>query len=125
MQGVWAGILVLIRTYNPATNTYGNLYSNLLDYVVSAALMFYILTIAGLFRLRRTQPNVERPYRAFGYPVIPALYILFAAVILVILLIYRPATTIPGAIIVIIGVPVYFAFRYKSDNQRRQAKELV
>ena len=125
MQGVWAAVLVLIRTYNPATNTYGNLYSNLLDYVVSAALMFYILTIAGLFRLRKTRPNVERPYRAFGYPIVPALYILFAAVILAILLIYRPATTIPGAIIVVIGVPVYFAFRYKSDKERRQAKELV
>jgi basic amino acid/polyamine antiporter, APA family len=122
MQGVWAGVLVLIRTYKPETNTYGNLYSNLLDYVVSAALMFYILTIAGLFRLRKTRPNVERPYRAFGYPVIPALYIVIATVILTVLLIYRSSTTIPGVVIVIIGVPVYFVFRYKSDKERRQAR---
>ena len=125
MQGIWAAVLVLIRTYKPETNTYGNLYSNLLDYVVSAALMFYILTIAGLFRLRKTRPDVERPYRAFGYPIVPALYIVIATVILTVLLIYRSATTIPGVVIVIIGVPVYFAFRYKSDKERRQAKEIV
>ena len=71
--------LVLPRTYDPATRAYGNLYSNLLDYVISAALIFYILTIAGIFRLRRTRPDVDRPYRAFGYPVVPALYIAGAA----------------------------------------------
>ncbi len=75
LQGVWAIFLVLPRTYDPATKAYGNLYNNLLDYVISAALIFYILTIAGIFRLRRTRPDAERPYRAFGYPVIPALYI--------------------------------------------------
>ena len=111
MQAMWVAVLVLIRTYNPATNSYGNLYSNLLDYVVSAALIFYILTIAGLFRLRRTRPDVPRPYRAWGYPLVPALYIVAAAVILAILFLYRPATTIPGVVIVLIGVPVYFAFR--------------
>src|SRR5471030_1787397 len=72
-QGIWAIVLVLPRTYDPATKAYGNLYNNLLDYVISAALIFYILTIAGIFRLRGTRPNVDRPYRAFGYPVIPAL----------------------------------------------------
>ena len=82
MQGTWAALLVLMRTYNPATGTYGNLYSNLLDYVVSAALLFYILTIAGVFRLRSVRPHAERPYRAFGYPVVPALYLLSATVIL-------------------------------------------
>ena len=68
LQGVWAAFLVLPRTYDPATRAYGNLYSNLLDYVISAALIFYILTIAGIFRLRQTRPDAERPYRAFGYP---------------------------------------------------------
>ena len=111
MQALWVAVLVLIRTYDPATNTYGNLYSNLLDYVISAALIFYILTIAGLFRLRRIRPDAPRPYRALGYPVVPALYIVAAAVILAILFLYRPATTIPGLVIVLIGVPVYFAFR--------------
>ena len=111
MQAGWVAVLALIRTYDPATGTYGNLYSDLLDYVISAALIFYILTIAGLFRLRRTKPDVPRPYRAWGYPLIPALYIAAATVSLAILFLYRPATTVPGVIIVLIGVPVYFAFR--------------
>jgi APA family basic amino acid/polyamine antiporter len=111
MQGAWASVLVLIRTHDPATGAYGNLYSNLLDYVVSAALLFYILTIAGVFRLRVLRPRVERPYRAFGYPVVPALYLLSATAILAVLFVYRPATTWPGVVIVLIGVPVYFAFR--------------
>jgi basic amino acid/polyamine antiporter, APA family len=111
LQGVWAAALVLPRTYDVATNTYGNLYSNLLDYVISAALIFYILTIAGVFRLRRTRPNAERPYRAFGYPVVPALYILGAATILIVLFIYKTSTTWPGLVIVLLGVPVYFAWR--------------
>ena len=101
---------MLPRTYDPATKAYGNLYSNLLDYVISAALIFYILTIAGIFRLRRTRPDAERPYRAFGYPVVPALYIVGAAAILLVLFVYRPATTWPGLVIVLLGVPVYFAW---------------
>jgi basic amino acid/polyamine antiporter, APA family len=121
MQGGWSAVLVLIRTYQPATGTYGNLYSNLLDYIISAALIFYILTIAGVFRLRKLQPNAERPYRAFGYPIIPALYIVCASVILVILFVYRPATTIPGVLIVLIGVPVYFLFRVQMQRDRRAA----
>jgi APA family basic amino acid/polyamine antiporter len=111
MQGVWTGFLMLVRTYDPATGAYGNLYSNLLDYVISAALIFYILTIASVFVLRRRLPNAERPYRAFGYPVVPALYILGAATILTMLFAYRASTTIPGLVIVLLGVPVYLAFR--------------
>lgn len=111
LQGIWSAFLVLPRTYNPATQSYGNLYSNLLDYVVSAALIFYILTIAGVFRLRSTRPDVERPYKAFGYPVVPALYIVGASVILVSLFVYRTSTTWPGLVIVLLGVPVYFYWR--------------
>ncbi len=107
LQGVWAAFLVLPRTYNPATNTYGNLYSNLLEYVISAALIFYILTIAGIFRLRKTRPNVPRPYRAFGYPFVPALYIAGAATILVVLFVYRTATTWPGLVIILLGLPAF------------------
>ncbi len=59
--------LILPRTYDVSTRTYGNLYSNLLDYVISAALIFYILTVGAVFRLRRTRPDVPRPYRALGY----------------------------------------------------------
>src|SRR5262249_23269235 len=107
LQGIWSAVLVFPRTYNAATGEYGNLYSNLLEYVISAALIFYILTIAGVFRLRRTKPAAERPYRAFGYPVIPALYILGAGLVLTMLFVYRPATTWPGLLIIFFGLPVY------------------
>jgi APA family basic amino acid/polyamine antiporter len=111
LQGAWAALLVLPRTYNPATGAYGNLYGNLLDYVISAALIFYVLTIAGIFRLRATRPDAARPYRAIGYPVVPALYIAGALAILVVLFAYRPATTWPGLAIVLLGLPVYFAWQ--------------
>jgi APA family basic amino acid/polyamine antiporter len=113
LEGIWATFLVLPRTYDAATHTYGNLYNNLLEYVISAALIFYILTIAGLFRLRQTRPDVDRPYRAIGYPVVPALYIAGAAAILIVLFTYRTATTWPGLIIVLLGVPVYFLWKPK------------
>ena len=96
--------------------TYGNLYGNLLDYVISAALIFYILTIAGIFVLRRKQPNADRPYKAFGYPIVPVLYIIGATVILAVLFIYQTATTWPGLIIVLTGVPIYFL--WKAANAR-------
>jgi len=110
-QGIWAAALILPRTFDPASGRYGNLYGNLLDYVISAALTFYILTIAGIFRLRQTRPDVERPYRAVGYPLVPALYILGAGTLLIVLFAYRTSTTWPGLIIVLIGLPVYFAWR--------------
>jgi APA family basic amino acid/polyamine antiporter len=122
IQGIWAGALVLPRTVkmDAAGNVtgYGNLYGNLLDYVISAALIFYILTIIGIFVLRRKRPEAERPYRAFGYPIIPAVYIVGAAVILAVLFIYQTATTWPGLIIVLTGVPIYFLWRKsgKIDN---------
>ena len=103
LQGVWTALLVLPRTRlrDPITNApvrdaagveqYGNLYGMLLDYVVFAVLIFYVLTIVGLFVLRRTRPQVERPYRAFGYPLLPAFYIVAATVILLVLAVYRTA----------------------------------
>jgi APA family basic amino acid/polyamine antiporter len=111
IQGVWAALLILPRTYNPATRTYGSLYSNLLDYVVSAALIFYILTIAGVLRLRATRPNAVRPYRAWGFPFVPLVYILGCAAILYCLFAYRPTTTWPGLLIVLVGVPVYYGMK--------------
>ena len=115
IQGIWAAALVLPRTVRTdaagAVTGYGNLYGNLLDYVISAALIFYILTIAGIFVLRRKRPDADRPYKAFGYPVVPALYIVGASVILVILFVYQTATTWPGLIIILTGVPVYFIWR--------------
>ena len=115
IQGIWAGILVLPRTVktDAAGNVmgYGNLYGNLLDYVISAALIFYILTILGVFLLRWKRPDAERPYKAFGYPIVPALYIVGAAVILFVLFVYQTATTWPGLVIVLTGVPVYFLWK--------------
>jgi len=115
IQGLWAGLLVLPRTVKTdaagQVTGYGNLYGNLLDYVISAALIFYILTIAGIFVLRAKRPEAERPYRAFGYPLVPALYIIGASVILAVLFIYQTATTWPGLIIVLTGIPVYFLWK--------------
>src|ERR1051326_3751921 len=111
IQGIWAGILVLPRTVK-ADGSYGNLYGNLLDYVISAALIFYILTIAGVFMLRWERPDAERPYKGFGYPIVPALYIIGAAVILFVLFAYQTATTWPGLIIVLPGVPIYFVWKF-------------
>lgn len=115
LQCMWSLFLVLPRTYNSTTQTYGNLYSNLLDYVISAALIFYILTVAGLFRLRQTRPEAPRPYRAWGYPWLPAIYILGAFVILAVLFCFRTATTWPGLLIIASGVPVYFFLRRRGD----------
>ncbi len=98
-------------------------YSDLLDYVIFAVLLFYILTIVGLFVLRRTKPLMERPYRAFGYPVLPALYIGAASVIEILLLVYKPSYTWPGLIIVMMGVPVYMA--WTAVNKRRRLNEPV
>jgi APA family basic amino acid/polyamine antiporter len=118
IQGIWAAALVLPRTVKTdvAGNItgYGNLYGNLLDYVISAALIFYILTILGIFVLRRKRPEADRPYKAFGYPIVPALYIVGATVILFVLFIYQTSTTWPGLVIVLAGVPVYFLWRKSS-----------
>lgn len=105
IQGAWAVLLTLSGTY-----------SDLLDYVIFAVLLFYILTIAGLFVLRRTRPGMERPYRAIGYPVLPAAYIVVAGLIEVLLLLYKPSYTWPGLILVLLGVPVYFLWRKKEAS---------
>jgi len=118
LQGVWAALLVLARTRlvdaTTGTVSYGNLYSDLLDYVVFAALIFYLLTILGVFVLRRKRPDVERPYRAFGYPVIPALYIVVSMAIMLVLILYKTQTTWPGLVIVLLGVPVYLVWSRRS-----------
>jgi APA family basic amino acid/polyamine antiporter len=103
VQCIWAVLLTLSGSYN-----------DLLDYVIFAVLLFYILTIAGLFVLRRTQPNLERPYKAFGYPGLPAAYMVAAGLIEILLLLYKPNYTWPGLIIVLLGLPVYFIWRGKA-----------
>jgi APA family basic amino acid/polyamine antiporter len=100
MQGAWSILLIFSGTY-----------SDLLDYVMFAALLFYVVTVSGLFVLRQTRPDAPRPYRAWGYPVVPALYILLCAVIMVTLLILKPQYTWPGLILVLAGIPVYFLWR--------------
>lgn len=108
IQGVWASLLCLSGSYG-----------QLLDYVVFAVLIFYVLTIAGIFILRKKQPNAERPYKAFGYPVLPAIYIIAALLIMIDLLIYKPDFTWPGLIIVCMGIPVYFIWngiKGKAEN---------
>ncbi len=102
LQAVWASFLCVSGTYG-----------DLLDYVVFAVLIFYILTVAGIFVLRRRRPDAERPYKAFGYPVLPAIYILAALAISLDLLVYKPAYTWPGVIIVLLGLPVYALWRYR------------
>ncbi len=82
-------------------------YSQLLDYIIFAELVFYILTITGLFVLRFKRPNAPRPYKAWGYPVLPALYIVMAAWICIVLLRYKPQYTWPGLVLVLLGIPVY------------------
>jgi APA family basic amino acid/polyamine antiporter len=96
-------------------------YGQLLDYVVFAVLVFYVLTITGLFVLRFKQPNAERPYRAFGYPVLPAIYIVMAIFIDIVLLLYKPQYTWPGLIIVLLGIPVYYAWRLRSTAAQASA----
>jgi basic amino acid/polyamine antiporter, APA family len=103
IQCVWAVLLTLSGSY-----------SDLLDYVIFAVLLFYILTIAGLFVLRRTRPDLDRPYRAFGYPVLPAVYIVAAGLIEILLLLYKPNYTWPGLIIVLLGLPVYYFWRARA-----------
>ena len=128
LQGGWTCLLVLPRTRlrDPVTNApvldgsgmeqYGNLYGALLDYVVFAVLIFYVLTIGALFVLRQTRPNAERPYRAFGYPVLPALYLIAASAILLVLALYRTQTSWPGLLIVLLGVPIYMFWQRLAEQ---------
>ena len=116
-QGAWIVLLLLPRTRHLDANgvvSYGNVYNNLLDYVVFSALVFYTLTIVGIFVLRAKRPEAERPYRAVGYPFVPLLYIVAALAIMFVLLLYKTQTTWPGLVIVLLGVPVYLLWSRRS-----------
>ena len=111
VQGVWITLLILMRTQRvdaAGKVDYGNLYNDLLNYVIFAALLFYALTIAGIFSLRAKRPDLDRPYRAYGYPVLPVLYIAAAVAIMIVLLLYQTKTTGAGLVIVVLGLPVYW-----------------
>ena len=105
IQGVWSVLLCLSGTY-----------SNLLDYVIFAVLIFFTLTILAIFVLRVKKPDIPRPYKAFGYPIIPAIYVLTTTFIMIILLIYKPNYTFPGLIIVILGIPVFYLWKKFSGS---------
>ena len=114
LQCLVASFLVLPRTRSldaAGLPQYDNLYNTLLNWVIFAVLIFYVLTIAAIFRLRKTRPDAERPYRAFGYPFVPALYIVAASTIALVLLFYQTKTALPGLILVLVGIPVYFLTR--------------
>lgn len=113
VQCIWTCLLCLSGSY-----------SQLLDYVIFAVLIFYILTIAGLFVLRRTRPEAQRPYRAIGYPLLPGLYIVMAAWICLVLLRYKPQYTWPGLIIVLLGVPVYLVWSRRGTALEAEAAKL-
>ena len=97
VQCVWASLLCLSGTY-----------SDLLDYVIFAVLIFFVLIVSGIFILRKKKPEAERPYKAWGYPVVPGLYVLVAAAIAVDLLVFKTKYTFPGLLIVLLGIPVFF-----------------
>jgi len=123
-QGIWITVLILLRTRRVSGTgevSYGNLYSDLLDYVVFSALLFYVLTIAGIFALRRKRPDAERPYKAPGYPFIPLVYIVAATAIMFVLLLYQTQTAGRGLVIVLIGVPVYLLWSRRSAAAKRAA----
>ncbi|HXK61803.1 MAG TPA: amino acid permease [Acidobacteriota bacterium] len=122
LQAIWTSVLILPRTVDSETGKIGNLYSNLLDYVIFAVLIFYALTVIGLFVLRFKRPDADRPYRAVGYPIVPALYVILALLIAFDLLIAEKtrANTIPGLIIVLTGLPVYVLWRRKASSTVKQ-----
>jgi APA family basic amino acid/polyamine antiporter len=100
IQAVWASLLTLSGTYG-----------QLLDYVVFAALLFYVLAVGGVIVLRIRRPDLERPVKVFAYPLLPATYLVGALAIMVALLVYRPAFTWPGLVLVAVGIPAYYVAR--------------
>ncbi len=110
VQMVWTCVLCISGSYG-----------QLLDYIIFAVLVFYILTIVGLFVLRRTHPDAERPYRAVGYPVLSAIYIVMALFIDIVLLRYKPQYTWPGLIVVLLGIPVYYAWSRSARQNKGRA----
>ncbi|ANI89096.1 amino acid transporter [Arachidicoccus ginsenosidimutans] len=111
IQCIWACVLCL-----------SGHYGDLLDYVIFVVLIFYVLTIIGVFRLRKNKPDLPRPYKAFGYPVLPAIYIVVASVICIALLFTKPRYTWFGLIIVLLGLPVYYLAEKKGKRSLANAE---
>jgi len=123
LQGIWAAFLTLPRTVttNPQTGaiTYGNVYTQLLEYIIPADLIFYALMVGAVIVMRRKAPQIERPYRTWGYPVVPLIYIALAVLIVLDLAYLAPSTSGIGYLLVLTGIPVYFVWRKRAVNQER------
>ena len=119
-QGIWTALLTLPRTVttNPSTGkvTYGNVYTQLLEYIVSADLIFYLLMVAAVMVLRRKTPAAQRPYHTWGYPLVPLVSMVLAALLMVDLAYLAPETSGIGTLIVLTGVPVYFLWRKRAST---------
>jgi len=109
MQCIWACLLCFSGTYN-----------DLLNYIMFAVMLFYVLTISGLFVLRKNRPDMHRPYKAFGYPVLPFIYILLASLVALNMLIYQSAYSLYGLLIILLGIPVYFIFKKYSSGLKTE-----
>ena len=112
VQGIWSILLCMSGTYG-----------NLLDYVIFAVLIFFTLTILAIFILRVKRPDIHRPYKAFGYPVIPSIYIMATVTIMIILLIYKPDYTFPGLGIVVLGIPVFYLWKRNAGKSLKNEEE--
>lgn len=125
MQGIWAAFLTLPRTVTTTTDSksgaasvaYGNVYTQLLEYIVSADLVFYALMVGAVIVMRRKLPTAERPYRAFGYPLVALIYIALAFLLVIDLAILKPRTSGIGYLLVLTGIPIYFIWRRKSSSE--------
>ena len=116
-QGLWASFLVLPRTVRvdqqTGAYTFGNVYTQLLEYLVSADLILYVLMVGAVMVMRRKAPDIERPYRTFGYPLVPLIYIILAGLFIIDLAILAPSTSGIGYLLVFTGIPIYFIWRRK------------
>jgi APA family basic amino acid/polyamine antiporter len=130
LQGVWASALTLPRTVSetldPATRAvsvaYGNVYTQLLEYIISADLVFYALMVGAVIALRRKLPHAPRPYRTFGYPLVPLVYILLALLLVLDLAYLTPETSGIGYLLVLTGIPVYFLWRRQRSVDKQNVK---
>ena len=119
-QGLWAAFLVLPRTVTANAQTgaysYGNVYTQLLEYIVSADLIFYALMVGAVIVMRVKAPEIERPYRTFGYPIVPLIYIVLAGLFIIDLAYLAPSTSGIGYLLVFTGIPVYFIWKRRAQN---------
>ena len=127
-QGIWASLLVLPRTVTlnqqTGAQTFGNVYTQLLEYIVSADLILYALMVGAVIVMRRKAPEIERPYRTFGYPIVPVIYLVLAGLFIIDLAILAPSTSGIGYLLVATGIPIYFVWsRKKAQNEATKAQQ--